>query len=341
MVVTVSESYYAIIWVLPEVARVSKQLFTRYAEKPILTFHDLPFQVNAVLNPGVAVVDNEIVLLLRIEDRQGISHIRVARSQNGIDGWRIADHPLLEPDLPDYPFEEWGCEDARVTQLAPHEWIIAYTAYSRYGPAVALAITHDFESVERLNVVLSPTNKDATVFPRQFNGLWMMLHRPVTGGQEHIWYVSSPHDLDHWSRPGVLLPERGGPWWDGLRIGVGAPPLLTEQGWLLIYHGVKEMGERPVYRLGLALLDRDDPRKVLARSSEWVFAPETEYETRGLVPNVVYTCGAFCRDDTVWMYYGGADTVIGLAHANIQDLLDFVWKHDYLCKIGREKGMME
>ncbi|HEX2950075.1 MAG TPA: hypothetical protein VHV83_11025, partial [Armatimonadota bacterium] len=319
---------------------MQQRIFIRHGYEPILTGSNLEFEVNAVLNPGVAYADNEVILLLRIENREGISHIRVARSHNGVDSWRIADHPLLEPDLPENPFEEWGCEDPRVTQLGPHEWIIAYTSYSRYGPSVSLATTNDFETVQRLGVVLSPTNKDATVFPRQFNREWIMLHRPVTGGQEHIWYASSPHDLDHWSQPGVLLAERGGPWWDGLRIGVGAPPLLTDQGWLLIYHGAKEMGARPVYRLGVALLDNDDPRKVIARSSEWIFAPDALYETSGLVPNVVYTCGALLLGDEVLMYYGAADTVIGLARANIHKLLDFVWEHDYLCKIGREKGMM-
>src|SRR5512133_2967309 len=100
------------------------------------------------------------------------------------------------------------------------------------------------------------------------------------------------------------------------------------------------MAARPVYRLGLALLALDDPRNVLARSEEWVFAPETDYEHRGLVANIVYTCGALIRGDEVWMYYGAADTVIGLATAKVADLLDFVWAHDYLHMIGREKGMM-
>jgi beta-1,4-mannooligosaccharide/beta-1,4-mannosyl-N-acetylglucosamine phosphorylase len=319
---------------------MTKEIFRRVGQKPLIAPGDLPFKANGVLNPGVAALDGEVVLLLRIEDRRGISEIRVARSANGIDGWRIDDHPLLEPDLPDYPFEEWGCEDARVTQIEPRKWVIAYTAYSRYGPAVALATTEDFATVTRLGIALSPTNKDATVFPQPFGGMWIMLHRPVAGGQEHIWYISSD-DRKHWSEPGVLLADRGGPWWDGLKIGVGAPPLWTDQGWLLIYHGVKEMGMRPIYRLGLALLDLDNPRKVLARASEWVFAPETNYELRGLVPGVVYTCGAFSRNNEVWMYYGAADTVICLAIAKTQDLLDFVWSKDYLHRLGRAKGMLE
>ncbi|HOK54868.1 MAG TPA: glycosidase [Armatimonadota bacterium] len=315
------------------------QPFKRHPNNPLITPSELPIPANAALNPGVAELDGEIILLIRIEDRRGISEIRTARSKNGVDGWVIADKPLIEPDLPEYPYEEWGCEDARVTRIGPRKWIIAYTAYSRYGPSVALATTTDFESIERLGIVLPPTNKDATVFPHQFDNLWVMLHRPVTGGQEHIWYACAEHDLTHWTAPGVLLPERGGPWWDGLRIGVGAPPIQTEEGWLLIYHGVKEIGNRPIYRLGLALLDINRPRKVLARASDWVFAPEAHYEQSGLLPGVVYTCGAVPVGDEIWMYYGAADTVIGLAIAKTRDLLDFVWKYDYIKQIGRQKGM--
>ncbi len=319
------------------------ELFVREKSNPLITPADLPMKASAVLNPGAALVDGEVVLLLRIEDRRGISEIRTARSANGVDGWRIAGRPLLEPDLPENPFEEWGCEDARMTQIAPNRWMIAYTAYSRYGPAVALATTEDFDTVNRLGVVLAPTNKDAVVLPRPFDGFWILFHRPVTGGGEHIWYACAHEygDMIHWSLPGVLMPETGGPWWDGLRIGVGAPPIETEEGWLLIYHGVKDMGGRPVYRLGLALLDRDNPRKLLARATEWAFSPETAYEQHGLVPNVVYTCGAVDRGDEVWMYYGAADTVIGLARARKADLLSFVGQHDYLGEVGRSKGMAE
>ncbi|HUT75368.1 MAG TPA: glycosidase [Armatimonadota bacterium] len=317
---------------------MAQKIFTRHGRGPLLTPKDLPIEVDAVFNPGVAEVDGEVVLLLRIEDRTGISQIRVARSANGVDNWKIADKPLLEPDLPEFPFEEWGCEDARVTRTGPREWVIAYTAYSRYGPAVALATTSDFDSVTRLGVMLPPTNKDAAVFPQAFDGTQILLHRPVTGGQEHIWYACSSAGFSYWSQPGVLLADRGGPWWDGLRIGVGAPPIRTAEGWLLIYHGVKDMAGRPVYRLGLALLERDNPRRAIARASQWVFAPEADWEQRGLIPNVVYTCGALVRGDEVWMYYGAADTVIGLARATLSDLLAFVREHNFLDRVGPEKG---
>ena len=296
---------------------MNRDLFVRSKANPIIKPTDLPFNVNGVLNPGVALVDEEVVLLLRIENRRGISGIYVARSANGVDGWRIEAQALLEPRLAEYPYEKWGCEDPRVTQIGTHTWVIAYTAYSPFGPGVALAKTEDFVSVERLGLVMAP-NKDATLFPEKTSGSWLMLHRPETASGEHIWYASSD-DLLHWALPDVLLPTNGGPWWDGLRVGTGAPPIRTEKGWLLIYHGVKEAGHgHPIYRLGLA------------RSSDWVFAPETEYEQRGLVPDVVYTCGALERDGEIWMYYGGADTVIGLAIAKTSDLLDFVLEHDFL-----------
>ena len=114
--------------------------------------------------------------------------------------------------------------------------------------------------------------------------------------------------------------------------------MRTKDGWLLIYHGVKDMAGHPVYRLGVALLDLHDPRKVLARSSDWVLSPETDYEQRGLVPNVVYTCGAICRGDEMWMYYGAADTAIALAVAKTASLIQFVREHNYLHRVGRGKG---
>jgi len=317
------------------------RLFERHESNPILTPDMLPVRADAVFNPAAVETGGEVLLLLRIEDRSGVSQVRVARSGNGVDGWKIADHPLLEPDLPENPFEEWGCEDARVTKVDESRWAIAYTAYSRYGPAVALALTSDFDTVERQGVVLAPTNKDACVLPGTFDGKRILLHRPVTGGQEHIWHACSRGDLRHWGDPGVLLPQRGGPWWDGAKVGLGAPPMLTDRGWLLIYHGVKIMGQRPFYRLGLAVLDRDNPRKVVARSTSWAFSPEAAYEQSGQIGNVVYTCGALLRGDETWVYYGAADTVIGLATAKTSELIDFCLENDYLNIIGREKGMHE
>jgi predicted GH43/DUF377 family glycosyl hydrolase len=178
---------------------MNHDLFVRSEANPILKPTDLPFSVNGVLNPGVALVDGEVVLLLRIENRRGISALYVARSANGVDNWRIEPQALLEPRLAEYPYEKWGCEDPRLTQIGEHTWMIAYTAYSPYGPGVALAKTEDFISIERLGLVMSPNNKDATLFPEKINGSWLMLHRPVTGSGEHVWYASSDRAMVGWS----------------------------------------------------------------------------------------------------------------------------------------------
>ncbi|MGD9495464.1 MAG: glycosidase [Armatimonadota bacterium] len=314
--------------------------FQRHESNPLITVRDLPMPANGVLNPGVAQFEGETVLLLRCERREGTSELRVARSHNGVDGWRIAEGPLLAPDVPDYPFEEWGCEDARLTRLETGRWGIAYTGYGRYGPTVALALTDDFERVERIGTVQMPPSKDAALFPTKFEGRWLMLTRPETGGLEQIWHSSSQGEgLTDWRLPGLLIPTHGGPWWDSTRIGVGAPPIRTDAGWLLIYHGTKAMAAGPVYRLGLALLDLSDPTKVIARSRDWVFGPEAPYETTGLVPNVVFTCGAAVRGDEVWMYYGAADTCVALATARLDDLVEFALHYNYLDTRGREKGV--
>jgi beta-1,4-mannooligosaccharide/beta-1,4-mannosyl-N-acetylglucosamine phosphorylase len=300
---------------------MADHLFMRHPRNPLITVVDMPTKAAAVFNPGVAAVDDEVVLLLRIEDQRGMSHLRVARSKDGEGGWRIASQPLLEGGLPEWPYEEWGCEDPRITQIGPSEWVICYTAYSGYGAAVALAKTNDFEAVTRLGIIMPPNNKDATVLPQQIDNEWFLLHRPITGSQEHIWYASS-NDLLHWAKPGCIMMERGGPWWDGVRIGVGAVPVCTEKGWLLIYHGVKQVLASDLYRLGLVLLDEANPRKVVARTAEYVFEPLESYERHGQAPNVVYTCGALVRGDEVWMYYGGADTCVCLARARLRDLVE-------------------
>jgi predicted GH43/DUF377 family glycosyl hydrolase len=245
----------------------------------------------------------------------------VARSENGVDGWEVEPEPLMDYGEPDMRYETLGVEDPRVTYVAEDKcYYICYVAYSAMGPAVGLARTTDFQSVQRIGLVFGPTNKDTVMFPQKFEGNYWVLHRPAYGDQEHIWSARSP-DLIHWGWPHCVVPERGGPWWDGLKVGAGAPPIRTEQGWLIIYHGVKEFAGQSVYRAGVALLDREQPHKLLARSPGWVFGPRAEYEQRGVTPNIVFPTGALVRGDEVWMYYGAADTCCCLARARLDDLL--------------------
>ena len=298
-----------------------KSVFKRSGRNPLLGPQDMPFPAAAVLNPGVTEQDGVMVLLLRVENPAGYSSIYVARSEDGTKGWRIEPEPILRYGLPQWRYEKWGCEDARVVFLKEEQrWYITYTAYSPAGAAVAIACSDDLVKAQRIGLIFSPNNKDAALFPQRFNDRWAVLHRPDASGIEHIWSAYSP-DLTHWGEPHCVLLEGGGAAWDAVKVGAGPPPILTKDGWLLIYHGVKAYGGRLVYRVGLALLDRDRPYKMIARSPDWVFQAEAPYEISGLVPNVVFPTGAVLRGDDVWMYYGAADTHVCLATAKLQDLL--------------------
>ncbi len=299
-------------------------LFERSAANPILSAAGVPYPANSIFNPGAAQVDGETVLLVRVEDLRGISQLHVARSADGVSDWRFDPTPLLQSDELHCPEEIWGCEDPRLTWLPEREeWAIAYTAYSRRGPLVSLATTRDFRSVRRLGPVMPPENKDAALFPRRIDGRWAMIHRPspLRGGA-HMWMSYSP-DLRHWGDHGVLLEARDGAWWDAGKIGLGPPPLETADGWLVLYHGVHATGDGPIYRVGLTLLDLDDPSKVLRRMDEWVFGPAAPYEISGDVGRVVFPCGWIHDEaaDMLRLYYGAADTVIGLATARFSDVM--------------------
>jgi predicted GH43/DUF377 family glycosyl hydrolase len=153
-----------------------------------------------------------------------------------------------------------------------------------------------------------------------------MLHRPVSafaGVDKHIWISFSP-DLRHWGDHRVLIRARRGGWWDANKIGLSPPPLQTPEGWLILYHGVRETPAGCIYRLGLALLDREDPTKVIKRSDQWVFGPQASYEISGDVGNVVFPCGWTLNHDELRLYYGAADNCIALASARLSDVLAFL-----------------
>jgi beta-1,4-mannooligosaccharide/beta-1,4-mannosyl-N-acetylglucosamine phosphorylase len=299
-------------------------LFHRLAANPILSVADLPYPANSVFNPGAARLAGETVLLVRVEDMRGISQLHVARSADGETGWRWDPDILLRSDVTRYPEEIWGCEDPRLTWLPEREeWAIAYTAYSRRGPLVSVAMTRDFRTVDRLGPVMPPEDKDAALFPRRIGGRWAMIHRPSPlRGNAHMWISYSP-DLRHWGDHSLLLEARDGAWWDAGKIGLGPPPMETPEGWLLMYHGVHQTSDGPIYRVGLALLALEDPRIVLHRTDEWVFGPSEPYEMYGDVGRVVFPCGwtVDAERDRLTLYYGAADTVVGIAHASYAEVL--------------------
>lgn len=242
-----------------------------------------------------------------------MSHLRVARSTDG-RRFTVDDQPLIRPET---MYESFGVEDPRVTEI-DGSYYITYTAVSGYGVAVGLARTRDFRTVERLGLIFAPENKDVVLFPERIGGRYFALHRPVPRGigAPDIWIAESP-DLHHWGNHQYLFGRRPG-MWDGQRIGGGAVPIRTDEGWLILYHGANEQDE---YAMGAALLDLEDPTRVLARSDQPILKPEASYETAGFYGRVVFSCGALVEGDTLRMYYGVADEAIAAADFSLAEVM--------------------
>ncbi len=306
----------------------SETLFHRHPKNPILTAADWPYGINTVFNAGATLLpDGTTLLLCRVEDRRGHSHLCAARSKNGVDEWDIDPAPTLMPDPKNYPEELWGIEDPRITYVPElGKYVVVYTSFSASGPGVSLALTEDFRTFERYGDILPPEDKDAALLPRRIGNHWALLHRPVSGTLgANIWLSYSP-DLRHWGSHRVILEARRGAWWDANKIGLSPPPIETPQGWLFLYHGVRKTAGGALYRLGLALFDLDTPEHCLRRGDSWIFSPEAPYERYGDVDNVIFPCGYTIAPDgdTLNLYYGGADSCIALATGSVRGLLDWL-----------------
>lgn len=305
-------------------------LLHRHDTNPILAAADWPYPAHTVFNPAATVLpDGTTLLLCRVEDRRGLSHLCAARSANGKDGWQIDAVPTLNPDPERYPEELWGIEDPRITYMEElGKYAVVYTAFSKSGPGVALALTTDFVSFERLGLVMQPEDKDAALLPRRVDGSFALLHRPMAVTGAHIWMSFSP-DLRNWGNHKPVLQARKGGWWDANKIGLSPPLIETPRGWLMLYHGVRHTASGALYRLGLALFDAAHPDQCLLRGDEWIFGPEAPYECVGDVGHVAFPCGTTLGSDgdTLNVYYGAADTSIALATASVGELLRWLDLH--------------
>jgi predicted GH43/DUF377 family glycosyl hydrolase len=309
---------------IPAVA--ANPLIVRHPANPVLSAGQLPYPAHAVFNPAAARVGDEVRLLARVEDFRGRSHLALARSADGRSGWAFDPSPVLAADPDRFPEDAFGIEDARTVWLPELEThAITFTSYSRQGPCVSLALSPDLTTFERRGVIRPPDDKDAALLPRRFGGDWLMVHRPSSRDPlepAHI-VMSRSSDLVHWGDTKVILTAREGGWWDANKVGLGPPPLETPAGWLIMYHGVRTHCSGALYRSGLALFDLDEPWRLIGRTDEWIFGPETAYERTGDVPNVVFPSGWVLDEtgDRVLIYYGAADTTVGLAEARLDDLV--------------------
>ncbi|MBE2205335.1 MAG: glycoside hydrolase family 130 protein [Chthoniobacterales bacterium] len=243
-----------------------------------------------------------------------LSHFRVATSEDG-EHFNIDPQPTM---FPEGPYEAFGIEDARITRL-DGTYYVNYTAASERGVVTALAQTDDFRTFRRCGILFGPDNKDVAIFPEKISGRYQAFHRPavIHAGLPSIWTASSENLLD-WGRHEFVIGPRAESW-DCERVGAGAPPVKTPQGWLALYHAADH---RTRYCLGALLLDLERPWKVLARSREPFFVPEAPYERKGFMPDVVFHNGTVdLGNGELELYYGGADLVTCGARVRIADLL--------------------
>lgn len=308
---------------------------TRASANPILSPTQNSWENVGVLNPAVITWQNKLCLVYRAQGTDMVSQLGMAFLSSPTQISERKNEPIFSPD-PDSEYEVLGIEDPRISFL-DGTYYMTYVAASKYPylfdppkhphdrewrVRVSLAKTDDFSSWSRFGVIVSHIDsKDAALFPEKIDNQFCLLHRVIPQIR-----VAISEDARRYKERGPVFGPRNG-MWDEWRVGIGAPPIKCPYGWIMFYHGVDNS---KVYRLGLALLDLDDPSLVIARLADPVLEPTESWEKSGLVPDVVFTCGAAEDSDKYWVYYGGADTAIGVAHISKEEVWN--WAKDELAK---------
>lgn len=266
---------------------------------------------------GLDLTDPRIIVYEEKYYLTTLSYLRLVYSSDGI---HFQESPEYPPIFGKGPSESFGIEDCRVTQIGD-KYYLTYTKVSANGVGVGLMITSDWKHFERKGMIFPPHNKDCAIFDEKINGRYYALHRPSSPelGGNYIWIAESP-DMVHWGNHTCLALTRKNKW-DSVRIGAGASPIKTPEGWLVVFHGANSESR---YCLGALLLDLNDPSKVIGRSDAPIMEPIMEYEKTGFFGNVVFTNGHLVEEDTITLYYGASDEVICAAKLSVKEILKLV-----------------
>jgi beta-1,4-mannooligosaccharide/beta-1,4-mannosyl-N-acetylglucosamine phosphorylase len=298
------------------------QVVWRSANNPIITRDAVP-DTNSIFNSAVVPFKDGFAGVFRCDDTARVMQLHAGVSQNGVQ-WEIEPKRI-----------QFNCEDdeigrfvygydPRVCWLEDRYYVTWCNGY--HGPTIGVGYTHDFKTFYQMENAFLPYNRNGVLFPRKINGKFAMLSRPSDTAHTpfgDIFYSESP-DLIHWGHHRhVMSPTEG---WQATKVGAGPTPIETSEGWLLFYHGVLTSCNGFVYSFGAALLDLEKPWKVIYRTRPYLLNPREYYECVGDVPNVAFPCAALYDPPTGRMaiYYGGADTVTGLAFAKFDELMDFI-----------------
>ena len=298
----------------------------RYTENPIIGRHGNSIS-NSVFNSAVVPFENGYAGVFRCDSVSISMDIFTGFSEDGIH-WKISNEPIVFAGADAEILRKEYRYDPRVCLIDGKYYISWCNGY--HGPTIGLAYTEDFKTFTQLENVFLPFNRNGVLFPRKINGMYMMLSRPSDNGHTPFGdiFISQSSDLEFWGRHRYVMGTVKGndSAWQSTKVGPGPVPIETDEGWLLIYHGVITTCNGFVYRMGCALLDIDEPWKVKYRSKDYILAPNELYECVGDVPNVTFPCATLADADTgrIAIYYGCADTVTGLAFTTVDTLLDHI-----------------
>ncbi len=304
----------------------SSSVIWRYSQNPVIP-RDLIPTSNSIFNSAAVPFNGAFAGVFRVDDQQRLMNLHAGRSADGIN-WQI-DHDPIEWKFADSEHAKFVHRyDPRVTWLEDRYYVTWCNGY--HGPTIGIGYTYDFKEFTFVENAYLPYNRNGVLFPRKINDKYAMFSRPSDTGHTpfgDIFYSESP-DMIHWGKHRFVMGPKS--WtWQSTKTGAGPTPIETPEGWLLIYHGVLTSCNGFVYSMGAALLDLDQPWKVIYRSKPYLMSPQMLYECVGDVPNVVFPCAALHDAATgrLAIYYGAADTVTGLAFCYVNDVIDFL-KHN-------------
>ena len=299
----------------------------RYSQNPVIRRDPFP-TANSTFNSAVVPFKGEFEGVFRIDNTARVMNIYSGHSKDGIN-WDFNPEPIeFECDDPEVKKFEYRY-DPRVCWIEDRYYVTWCNGY--HGPTIGVAYTYDFKTFTQMDNAYLPFNRNGVMFPRKINGKFYMLNRPSDNGHTPFGdiYVSQSPDMVHWGVHRHMMSPSSETPWASTKVGAGPIPIETSEGWLLIYHGVLTSCNGFVYSMGAALLDLEEPWKVIAKAKPYLLNPREQYECVGDVPNVVFPCASIVDGDTGRMaiYYGAADTVTGLAFTTVDDVVDFVKKN--------------
>jgi len=310
----------------------------RYSENPIINRNPLP-NVARIFNSAVIPYGDGFVGVFRGEQRNGVPYIYFGTSRDAIH-WEFEKEKINFVDENGKTFMPLYAYDPRLVKVEDTYYII--WCQDMYGASIGMAKTQDFKVFTRIENPFLPYNRNAVLFPRKINGKFVMLSRPCDNGHTAFGdiFLSESKDMEYWGHHRHVM-GRGNSWWEGLKIGGGAAPIETDKGWLMFYHGVCNTCNGYVYSIGVAILDLDEPSKVLHRCEDYILTPEEWYEERGFVQNVCFPCATLQDSDTgrIALYYGCADSYVGTAFTTAQEIYDYILAHDSVNETDTEIGI--